>query len=67
MNHGVNGTAEKVEALLKAHNEGRTVSEIAKELEISRGGVKTVLDTLSTTTFLAEEDGNYFIQDWKNL
>ena len=67
MNHGVNGTAEKVERLLRSHNEGRTVSEIAEELGLSRGGVKTVLDTLSTTSFLAEEDGNYFIQDWREL
>ena len=67
MNHGVNGTVEKVETLLKAHNEGRTVPELARELGISRGAVKTVLDTLSMTSPLAEEDGNYFIQDWKSL
>ena len=67
MNHGVNGTVGKVEALLRSHNEGRTVPELARELGISRGAVKTVLDTLSTTSFLAEEDGNYFIQDWREL
>ena len=67
MNHGVNGNVERVEALLRAHEEGRTIAEIVEELEICSSTVKTLLVTLSSTTFLCEEDGNWYIQDWKNL
>ncbi len=63
MNRGVNHSAERVLALLREHNEGRTVPEITKALGMPESSVRTVLTTLSRSHPVSNEGTNYFLVD----
>ena len=67
MNRGKRDSSAKVLALLREHNEGRTVPEIAKELHMPYSSVCTAVNTLSREVCLANEGPNYYLLDWRTL